>query len=166
MERINLQESYLHNVVMTSINKLIREDINDNDTFQYFDDITNGYIDEVREDYEEKYLTCVTIVGKSGKIYIITCDANRVETSPYVSAKLGSKFEDYESPIPAEYDYSLEIKTVEYFDEDMNEYEDIASLVNIDELTQWLSDNLDWDELENNSTSNNVFDDFENEGEY
>ena len=79
---------------------------------------------------------------------------------------MGSKFEDYESPILAEYDYSLDIKTVEYFDEEMNEYEDIASLVNIDELTQWLSDNLDWDELENNNTSNNVFDDFENEGEY
>lgn len=168
MGKINLQESYLHNVLMSSINKLIREDINDNNTFEYLNDIINGNIDEMEDGFDND-ITRVRVIGGSGKGYDIMCYAWRDEISPYTQAKLGNRYDDYESDIPAEYDYELEVKSVECFDDELNEYQDITSLVDVQKISQWLESNLDWEELENNRMPSNVFDDFgefENEGEY
>ena len=49
-----------------------------------------------------------------------------------------------------EYDYDLEIVAVERFDENMNEYEDITSYLNIESLSEWLDYAMDWDELYDN----------------
>jgi hypothetical protein len=155
MSKINLNESYLHSVVMSSINRMLNEDMEQslNNTMDYENDIRNGSIDEIEDNVEyngERGLTRVCVFGADDAQYDIYCYANRTETSPYIPAKLGSSYDEYEPDVPAEYDYDLEIVAVERFDENMNEYEDITSYLNIESLNEWLDYTMDWDELYDN----------------
>lgn len=154
---MKLNETYLHNVIISSIKRVISEDIEQpiENTMDYNSDICNGSIDEMEDDVEYKGsrgLTRVCVFSPNEIQYDIYCYANRTETSPYIPAKLGSSYDEYESDIPAEYDYDLEIVAVERFDEELNEYEDITSYLDIESLNEWLDNMLDWDGLYDNRT--------------
>lgn len=154
---MKLNETYLHNVIISSIKRVISEDIEQpiENTMDYNADICNGSIDEMEDDVEYKGsrgLTRVCVFSPNEIQYDIYCYANRIETSPYIHAKLGSSYDEYESDIPAEYDYDLKIVAVERFDEELNEYEDITSYLDIESLKEWLDNMLDWDELYDNRT--------------
>lgn len=157
MAKIKLNENYLHNVIMSSVNKLIKEDMEQStdNSMDYNTDICSGSIDEMEDDVEYKGkrgLTRICVFSSNEIQYDIYCYANRTETSPYIPAKLGSSYDEYEPDVSAEYDYDLEIVAVERFDEELNEYEDITSYLDIESLNEWLNHMLDWDELYDNRT--------------
>jgi hypothetical protein len=140
---------------MSSINKMINEDREQllNNTMGYENDIRNGSIDEIEDNVEYKGkdgLTRVCVFGADDAQYNIYCYANRTETSSYIPPHLGSSYDEYEPDVPTEYDYDLEIVAVERFDENMNEYEDITSYLNIESLGEWLDYTMNWDELYDN----------------
>lgn len=154
---MKLNETYLHNVIISSIKRVISEDIEQptENTMDYNADICNGSIDEMEDDVEyngERGLTRVCVFSPNEILYDIYCYANRTETSPYIPAKLGSSYDEYEPDVSAEYDYDLEIVAVERFDEELNEFEDITSYLDIESLNEWLDNMLDWDELYDNRT--------------
>ena len=114
MGRINLNESYLHNVIMSSIGNLIKEDMG-SDLINYLDDIKKGTIDEI--ECKDGDVT-INVIGASDTyhidyddnkvmaFYTIKCYARRDETSA------GSSGDYYNPPEPSEYDDYLEIQSV------------------------------------------------------
>lgn len=157
MGKIKLNENYLHHVIMSSIKRVISEDIGQTteNTIDYNADICNGSIDEMEDNVEYKGkrgLTRVCVFSSNEIQYDIYCYANITEISPYIPAKLGSSYDEYEPDEFAKYDYDLEIVAVERFNEELNKYEDITSYLDIESLNEWLNNRLDWDELYDNRT--------------
>ena len=146
--KINLQEKYLHNVVISSINKLIKEDVENGVDYLY--DIINGVTDEMQDTKDG--ITEVLVIGQSDKMYFIDCVAQEDEVSPYVPAKWTS-YDDYQPDKQAQYEHFIDVKKVVYFDEEMNEEMDITNSIDIETLNNWLEDNLDWGELADNRYS-------------
>lgn len=150
--KINLQEKYLHNVVISSINKLIKEDVENiaENGVDYLDDIINGVIDEMQDTQDG--ITEVLVIGQSDKMYFIDCVAQEDEVSPYVPAKWTS-YDDYQPDQQAQYEHFIDVKKVVYFDEEINEEMDITNSIDIETLNNWLEDNLDWEKLADNRYS-------------
>ncbi len=155
MNQINLNEEYLHKIVLSSVNKLIKEDTQS--VFNYLDDIVGGNVEEMNDngnDYIE-----VLINGKSGNMYSIVCDAWSEETQPYHPPHLGLSYDEYEPDESAEYDYNVNIQKIECWNDGFSDWKDITSSISIDDLEMWLKNNLDWSEL----NSQRSFDQYDEE---
>ena len=149
---MKLNETYLHNVIMSSINNLIKEDVEPrmDNVIDYTEDILSGKLDTREDDIEWKnlrYDMMFSIYDTNSKnTYDIICDVYIDQTSPYIPAKLGGTIETDKEAVPAEYDVEVEVKVVLRYDEELNDYEDITSNVNIQLLNQEIIDWVDWDE--------------------
>lgn len=151
MSKINLNESYLHSVVMSSINNLIKEDVEPrmDNVIDYTEDILSGKIDYREDDIEWKNLTYDMMFSiydtNSKNDYDIICDVNIDQTSPYIPAQIGGTIETDKEAVPAEYDVEVEVRVVLRYDEELDDYEDITSNVDIQWLNQEIVDWVDWD---------------------
>lgn len=149
---MKLNETYLHNVIMSSINNLIKEEVKPrmDNVIDYTEDILSGKLDTREDDVEWKnlrYDMMFSIYDTNSKnIYDIICDVYIGQTSPYIPAKLGGTIDTDKEAVPAEYDVEVEVKIVLRYDEELNDYEDITSNVNIQLLNQEMVDWVDWDE--------------------
>lgn len=153
MAKIKLNENYLHNVIMSSVNKLIKEDIGneENMPFNYMEDIKNGEVDNIEYNGGE---VKILIVGASDNYsatgdenepmayYTIVCNAYREETYA------GSSGDYWNEPEGPEYDDKVEIISVA-ISRDYLEDEDITNEVDKEDLKWWAMDVIDWDDVDN-----------------
>ena len=150
MVKMKLNESYLHNVVMSSINKLIKEDISDS-SINYLDDIINGTVDDI--ECKGGNMT-VNIIGASDSYhnnyegdeviasYVVKCYVSREETYA------GSSGDYYNPPEPSEYDDELDVESVTFSNDYMTDV-DITNQIDIEKLKSWLMGVIDWDDVDN-----------------
>jgi hypothetical protein len=150
MKKINLNESYLHKVIVSSINKLIKEDLEVSNV-DYLKDIENGEVDDIL--YHNDNVE-IFVVGESDKYnetgnesdtmayYTIKCDVRVDEVSA------GSVGDYYNPPEPSEYENYLDIISVSVSN-DYIENKDISNEIDFNSLKSIVYDMIDWDNVDN-----------------
>jgi hypothetical protein len=152
MNKINLNEAYLHNKIVESINKLIKEDMGVTE-FDYITDIENGEVDYI--DYDDSE-AIVHIIGESDTTFKNTSENE--DTFAYYTIKCyvradevraGRSGDYFNPPEPSEYEYYLDIDSVLVCHNDEGIDEDITDKVDIDSLEGIIYNVIDWENVEN-----------------
>lgn len=160
MSKIMLNEEYLHNKIMSSINKLIKEDMGVTE-FDYLTDIENGEVDYI--DYDDSEAT-VYIFGESDTTFKNI--GENEETFAYYTIRCyvradeirAGRSGDYNNPPePSEYEYYLDIDSVLVCHNEEGIDEDITDKIDIDSLKGIIYNVIDWENVENAYTLNDRY---------
>ena len=147
---MEVNEKYLHNIIMSSINNLIKEDIN-GISVDYLSDIKNGIIDDI--DYKGGNVV-ITVIGDSDTTlnsndesdifadYKINCYVRLDQVSA------GNRGDYYNPPEEADFDKYLYIESV-IFSNDGMRYKNITKEIDEKELKLWVENIIDWDSVDN-----------------
>lgn len=136
-----LNEKYLHDLVISSLNKLIKED-EEKEFVDYYDEITNGELEGVNYKNNGEYIEIIiNETGDSESFYTIKCHAEIFEISE------GDDGDYNNAPTEPEYECNLEIYSVIFTDEFTEHV--ITDEIDCDELKDWVSSIIDWSRVEN-----------------